>query len=322
MPSQKSKPKRRIVVLGDLAIDQIEIINERKVAYPESDLANDNWALRESSTIYYAPGASNHISELIENVGLPENTVIRGSNALPSAATEKIAFNIMEARYYPKSPIDDTPTLRLTRRDRFAWSSEVPAALANRVNVAIPSIESDDIVVINDTGNLFRKRRLGLERGKTNQNIIYVMHRALPWACNGTEILSGAHPLWSDLQQRRLLNKVILVLNLWDLRYAGLRVSRTLSWERTAQELLAELKNPPFEEVITQCAALVVRIGMEGALCVIGDPNIEKSAMLVYDPRYLESQLSLSMEGSLLGYTNVFPRLLRFASIARARRLS
>ena len=106
----------------------------------------------------------------------------------------------------------------------------------------------------------------------------------------------------------RFGGRIIMVVTVDDLRLAGLRISRGLSWERTLTELFEEVEKRWHAGSAEQpgpldgCAYLVVSFGSSGAV-VFTHPSDRLRAKLIYDPEHVEGSWAEQFEGSMSGAT-------------------
>jgi len=149
-----------------------------------------------------------------------------------------------------------------------------------------------DIVVIHDDNKYFRDSKnlwspIGNLAGK---NSLFILKMSRPLARGD---------LWEFLKNQPNL---IVIIRADDLREKGLRISRSLSWERTAYDFLNEMEknrngegNPDIKE-ISQCKNLIVRFGVSGAVLCQYDGEKAKYT-LFFDPEVFEGALEQKIEG-------------------------
>ena len=96
-----------------------------------------------------------------------------------------------------------------------------------------------------------------------------------------------------------------------DLRQSEVRISRELSWERTAEDLLWELTYNPGVKALSRCAHVVVSIETAGAMLLSSTTTTEggaveepPSAVLFYDPKFIESEWARQHPGRMIGSTS------------------
>jgi hypothetical protein len=162
-----------------------------------------------------------------------------------------------------------------------------------------PVDDSVDIAVIDD-GNLgFRLQTsssvwpafVNGEGTKLPSWIVYKMSDPL---CEGD--------LWRSCQRDHGA-RMIGVVNLEDIRREEVRVTRGVSWERTAQDLVVELERNPILRPLQELRYLVVRIGFEGAVIVRRDGPDRKEFTLVFDAGNMEGDWwSFDRDGGSVGF--------------------
>ena len=133
------------------------------------------------------------------------------------------------------------------------------------LGIVYPPGAAADVVLLDDTGNRFRKVDAGnawppeVTGGAVTQPlVVYKLHRPLP---------TGRCPnaLWDAVASRHPRNRVV-VLAVEDLRKAGAPISLGLSWERTALDVVWHLLNNEVFAQLRDCPRLVVRLGLEGVV--------------------------------------------------------
>lgn len=135
---------------------------------------------------------------------------------------------------------------------------------------------------------------------------------AYPWV-----LLKMARPvatgrLWDHLLRRP--DRLVVVVPIEDLRAADAQVTRGLSWERTAQDLVWECTYNPALSVLSQCASAVVSFDTSGVIVLQSragsDPATDGgarlppvTARLLFDPGALEGDWARRRPGGMVGYT-------------------
>jgi hypothetical protein len=116
-------------------------------------------------------------------------------------------------------------------------------------------------------------------------------------------------PFWKFVSgPERFGGRIVVVVTVEDLRVAGLRISRGLSWERTVTQLFEKVKqlwtcdDAPRNGPLCGCAHLVVSFGTSGAV-IFSKTNGIVTAKLVYDPHYVEGAWAEQYEGTMSGFT-------------------
>jgi hypothetical protein len=156
-----------------------------------------------------------------------------------------------------------------------------------------------NLVVIDDAGNGFRDAEdvwpLAIKTPGWKPLIILKMSRPLQ---------TGA--LWDRLVRDHGDNLVV-VINADDLRsMEGVNISRQLSWERTAMELVWQLHKNHSLRSLKGCRNLIVRFGLDGAFHYSGGPA-GAQAQLYYDPLLMEGGFQDNMvTGRMTGISIAF----------------
>ncbi len=113
-------------------------------------------------------------------------------------------------------------------------------------------------------------------------------------------------------------NDLVVLASADDLRAAGVRISRSLSWERTALDVADGLATHPVLRELGKARHLIVRFGVSGALHATRDGSGQHQLVLYYDPMHLEGEFrDVARQGEMIGYNSVFAATL--ATAVRAR---
>jgi hypothetical protein len=128
--------------------------------------------------------------------------------------------------------------------------------------------------------------------------------------------------LWQYLYHNHA-DRLIVVIPIDDLRRTEVKVSRDLSWERTAQDLLWELLANPRINCLSRCAHLVVSFNTAGAL-LLSRGKGKPEATLFFDPKVMEGMWEQNYPGQMIGYTTCLAaalarQLLLMADTAQVR---
>ncbi len=121
-----------------------------------------------------------------------------------------------------------------------------------------------------------------------------------PWVILKTSVPAFGDPLW-----RRLISKhkqrLIVVTTVDDLRRKEIQLIRRLSWERTAQDLVREMKESPALRAFQRCQHLIVSFGAAGAILF----NRKENPRLIFDPSVMEGEWEAAGQGMMIGNTSV-----------------
>jgi len=132
-----------------------------------------------------------------------------------------------------------------------------------------------------------------------------------PWI-----VLKTARPVCAgDLWQHLLKNyaeRLIVVMAIDDLRLSEVQISRGLSWERTAQDVVWELVHNPRVNGLSRCAHVVISFDTAGAISLSRPPKTSAKqsqkgrspARLYFDPTVTEGMWQARYPGEMIGYTS------------------
>jgi len=95
--------------------------------------------------------------------------------------------------------------------------------------------------------------------------------------------------------------RVVGIINADDLRAEGVDLSRRLSWERTAQDLMLAVQRETVLQRLSRVRALMVRLGSDG--CILLTP---KTKHLIFDPHGTEDAFDNQLKGTMPGATSAF----------------
>lgn len=118
----------------------------------------------------------------------------------------------------------------------------------------------------------------------------------------------GKKTIWRHLLEHdRLRARTIILLDAEDLREARLPVSTGLSWERTAQDVLTQIRRSPEFRRFLDFGQVIVRFGATGALHIARRGSSSWSDTLHFVPNYHDATWTIpEQDGVLLGSTSIF----------------
>jgi len=129
-----------------------------------------------------------------------------------------------------------------------------------------------------------------------------VCHGAFWWALSGPSALR---------------DRLAVVVSIRDLRTCEIRVSRGISWERTALDLARELCQSPLLEGLRRAKHVIVTLHGEGAMWMQrvqgADGGVQHRFTLLFDPGYMEEEWSREFcgaEGNAYGFQSTFATAL------------
>ena len=166
-----------------------------------------------------------------------------------------------------------------------------------------------DVVVLDDAGLLFR---LAPQQScwpafltSATATVPAISDRLPRWIVLKTTSPLAASDLWRALE--RYQDRLVVVLDVEDLRREEARITKGASWERTALDLVRELQDNPTLRPLLGCRHLVVRIGLEGAFVVTSTKGHIDRARLFFDPELMEGDFAppKKTNGQVFGATSV-----------------
>jgi hypothetical protein len=286
---------KRIVVAGDVSVDWLQL------SVPAAELVKSdghrplNWQLQAGSRMTAMPGGALLLSRL---VGLAAQTevITHRLEQIEMTPPEDVIHSIVELDSFPRSSDKKDAGNLVYRVKRFQGFSG-PSTGAPR---PLP-VNGDDpgagLVILDDAGNGFRDteelwpRALGDEGSKP-----IVIHKISRPLCEGK--------LW-DLVRKAHADRLIVVVSADDLRADGVNISRRLSWERTAKDFVWQIACNSSIIDLTNCANLVVRFGIDGAIHYTRLAG-RVISRLYYDPSVAEDGFRDDCKGEMIGFTSAF----------------
>ncbi|MBN2560009.1 MAG: hypothetical protein JXQ75_03665 [Phycisphaerae bacterium] len=317
MSTTRRDGRARIAVAGDICLDAIAVPKAGQCPGPDTE----NWQLAGETRTYYVMGGATLLARF---VACATGEAVAGPViGYPDALAKNAAGNV---------PLPESLLERLTRHDvvnSLLGLYKEPAGGGKgkpaqwRVFATygfsgpdkgdkplVPWIEGDhpdlDLLVLDDTGNRFRADEphwpAALSKGRKQPCVVYKLHRPLP----GESGVGCENMLWQRLKPADN-DRCIVVVDVNDLRLAGAAISRGLSWEKTALELIWHLRGDTRFAALRDCRHLVVRLGLDGALCYHSRGLDElPEVRMVYDPEGVEDGFRASRKGGMVGVGSSF----------------
>ncbi|MCD4750460.1 MAG: hypothetical protein K8R59_13905 [Thermoanaerobaculales bacterium] len=152
-----------------------------------------------------------------------------------------------------------------------------------------------DLVILDDADLGFRDTDKAWPAALGSADCGWVLVKISGPAANG--------PLWEYLIEHHA-ERLVTIISADDLRRSQVHISRQVSWERTAQDLLWELLYNPRINALTQGAALIVSFQTAGAVLVTRRSDGALEAKLLFDPDCMEGTWAANEPGQMIGYTS------------------
>ena len=305
-PTRKSSAKPAIAVAGDVCIDWLS------VPVPRTNSGLMNWQLRDGRHMYAHRGGAWLTADFVaQAVGASARVLkpAREERDLESVAPEEIIHSmIMLRRGRRDRDKDEVPYWVATSFEGYAGPSYPKRPSVKRVTRDSTRVK---LVLLDDAGNGFRDRRdtwpLALARGR-RPLILYKVSRPL-----------SEGGLWSRLK-RFHLERTIAMLGADELRGEGASISRGLSWERTAAELILSLAREPRFAGLRSCPFIIITLGIEGAVLVECATGRIKGTHLWYLPNLTEGEQVQTDRGNMSGFGSAFAAAVAAALIRSANK--
>lgn len=268
----------KVVVAGDVSIDNYY--------WPRLSVSkgNANWELFDGISVYSQPGGSILLAEMLTNYlkgngTTPNHLVIsQNCNDFILKGPDEILHTSIKLELLPSCSIKKEEEIKKYRVKKYLGFT------TPKINAKYPpvvKIKNDDenanVVIIHDAGNGFRDEKDYWPKalaGDTKPIIIYNMYPPL-----------FVGPLWNYIYKNHK-EKLILIVNVDDLRKLGANISRSISWEKSARELLYEINKNDELSTIKELNNAIIRFKFEGAVHYKGKKS---RSHLYFDPISVEN---------------------------------
>jgi hypothetical protein len=305
MPDTQSTTKS-IVVIGDLTLDW-------NLAQQESlPTSGQTWSTSDAITASLLQGGASLLADLVRGLVdkidpqrftlVPANGHADGLSPIDGQYHHSYALWSL-CDYEEKVPPEGA--LHVWRVDQFLGLQRPVGPkekIVEKWKDLAAHIAGAGLIIVDDAGLDFRAHsdvwEIPLAAAKDH----------LPWI-----ILKMARPvaqgeLWEFLAQN-CAEHLVVVIPVNDLRLTQTKISRELSWERTAEDLAWELRYSPELQSLSRCACVVVSFDGAGALLFskrYANQNVPfgSDCTLFFDPRGMEGMWTQNRKGGMIGYTS------------------
>lgn len=288
------KSKDPIVVTGDVTVDWLEVTTppiETDEGKPEEI---QNWQTYVGTRMFARPGGALLLARFIRcatNREVLSPELKRVNNVPPDRIVHSMA-RLDRFPYSTRKKDDKNFVYRVKGYKGYAGPYSSPPSFLK--------VKNDDpkagTVVLDDASNGFRDApKKYWPAALVKGNPLVVLKMSHPFA-------QGS--LWEKLQKNHA-DRLIVVISADDLRRSGAKISRQLSWERTAQEFVWQMASNPHLISLNNCGWLVVRFGVDGAILYTRRRGVVESR-LFFDPRILEGGFNVLYPGKMFGLTAAF----------------
>ena len=291
---------KRIIVTGDITIDW----NLARLRRSKGKI--QRWGFDDCTRATSQPGGAALLANLIDVVAKD----LRDKKTIDFSVIQP---DISQAPIYPgDNRFHHSYALwsLFENGKKKAWRVEEYLGLdtCTDIEVAQSSLPSedftkDDIVVLDDADLGFRNHH------ETLLKTLKVSDKP-PWILLKMSQPVAQGPLWEYLLEY-LEDRLIVVTTVNDLRQTEVQISKGLSWERTAQDVVWELVHNPLVNGLARCAAVVVSFDLAGAVVLHHTPiasdtptgAIARQRHLFFDPKVIEGMWEQAHPGGMIGYT-------------------
>ena len=277
----------KIVVSGDICINALQWVTQPK------NNNGLNWQTHLNIHNTLKPGEALLLSELVTlsteaSVFSPQILDIEGvwQREFLSSTAEIDIFT----KYNDKNKKSNV--YRIKRLMGFT------EAMSNTPRL-LPIMDDDpsaDMIILDDENNGFNFSKdfwpLALKLTEKSPIVLYKMNNPI-----------DTNELWKHLQKFHN-EKTIVIINGDDLRSKGVNISKSLSWERTAQDFVWQMSNNPNLAFLANCRHIIIPFGLEGAIYYRNE-NISETR-LYFLPYGFEGSFSEDTQGKMIGLTSCF----------------
>jgi hypothetical protein len=290
-------PRQIAVVAGDLTIDW----NLARIRAART--AGTAWNAEDRTRAHVHLGGSALLAELIQAVGGCLRDTANWS--VRSTAAPETAIRPDDTRFHHSYAIWALARRDDRSRDASIWRVEEFLGLHRAAGDegdkdACKRVADDaadaDLVVLDDADLGFRDHP---------NHWPLAIKESSPWILLKVARPVAEGPLWKHLHQHHS-ERLIVLTTVNDLRLSEVQISRELSWERTAEDLMWELRYNPHVRELSDCAHVVVSFNTAGAMLLSNrqGQNAPRQGTLFFDPQVIEGMWSQKYPGGMIGYTS------------------
>lgn len=278
--------KIKVLVTGDVAIDHLYH------PIPQQDQGK-NWQLYPSLHTTLLPGGAFVLTDFVKKaVSAAELSAEVIGQKVPNdlngpEARKMIQAKVLLAKY---KEADKKEFIRVEKYYGYSAPTEkipiIPPLVRNSVDA--------DLLVLDDAGNGFRDHEEYFPSCINNDKTLPVYKMSRPLAKG---------KLWEKVSARK--EDWVLILHAKDIRMCDhVHVSKALSWERTAMEMVYQLKRNAALSELQKAPYLIILFGIDGALLISRNPD--EKPLLIFDPENLEGGYASTLKGLGLSTGSAF----------------
>lgn len=308
--------KRNILITGDVALDKNIYVGNRKS--PEMD--------GHGAQIIDHRGGSYLLYEIISNLlsnkslseieqknwenfgvqfGLKDAIF---SNTFPPSMTTFATWT-MEEYEVLKEKVKAWKASELIGWGQDKKSGEDKVDALSYVKYKLDSPQYSDLLIFDDGGNKIRNKKDAWEDFLKEESLGKISQI----------LLKTAYPLGHgelfNVITSKFKNQLTIITSIDEIRKEDVLISKGISWEQTALDLVSELINNKAISQLLKCRKLIVSLNSEGALYLEMDQNGEiLKCRLVFDPEYMEGEWekSVPLKGDVFGLMSCFTAAITY----------
>ena len=296
------KTNKQIMVTGDITID----LNVFKGKNPTPDTRN-----KIGSCLKESKGGAFQLFELLQylekkgakiNFGFKESVF----NDRTNFPQNQVSYAVWEKIEYKEKIEGVNSAWKVSQKLGFgAYDySEINQREELYINHFKEHLNTEsinpNIIVIDDSANQFRNME-DLWESLLNQkeNLDHIVLKTASAIAQGR--------LFSKLT-REFQDKLIIICSIDEIREEEVMISKGISWEQTALDLIYELINNASITKLMNCRHLIVTLQTEGALYLEIENGSIYKARLIFDPAVQEGEWDDAMgyKGHVIGLMNCF----------------
>lgn len=279
----------KIVVSGDICINSLQW-----VTYPKSNNGL-NWQNHLNMHNTLKAGEALLLSKLVElsteaSVFSPQIRDIEG------VWQREFLSSTLELDVFTKADdINSNSNSKVYRIKRLMGFTEAMSGTPRLLPIMADN-PGADMIILDDENNGFNFSKdfwpLDLKNTEASPIILYKMNNPI-----------DSNELWKHLQKFHNENTIVII-NGDDLRSKGVNISKSLSWERTAQDFVWQISNNPNLTFLANCRHLIIPFGLEGAIYYRNESIPE--TRLYFLPYGFEGSFIKDAQGKMIGLTSCF----------------
>ena len=296
--TEKRKHSKVAIVTGDVTMDW-------NIATSQGVKGGTlNWNLEPCSRAYWQRGGAAMLADLMTAIAttLPHDARFEiRQNGAPrqeiSPCDHRFAHSYAmwaPHKYGEKPPLDKEKSA--WRVDHFLGLDCALSASPDQYNwqQVVDDDPNANLLVLDDANLGFREQHELWPRALSTKG-------QQPWIVLKMPQPVAQGKLWQELISTHS-DRLIVITTIDDLRRTAVQISRQISWERTAQDVVWELTHNPQVNALSRCACVIISFYTAGVI-LLSWKDKRASASLFFDPLIMEGDFERQYPGQMIGYT-------------------